>query len=122
MAAHEQAVEAAADRSEEELTGHGRSDTELFEMIVAADAAHEREERSGFNEDRKTVANDHERRSNSKPGQRQHEHGDGQSGEQARQQAGRKRLESAHGGQSYNWVCPCESNYVGVLDQAVGRD
>ena len=59
---HDQTEQGAAERADEKLARHGRSDAELFEMIVAADAAHDRKKRTGLNKNRKPIANDRERR------------------------------------------------------------
>ena len=52
VASHEETENGAAERAEEKLAGDGRSYAELLQLIVAADAAHQFEERLRLEEDR----------------------------------------------------------------------
>src|SRR5262249_7999713 len=48
--AHEQTKNSPAEHADQELAGHGRSNAELFKVIVPADATHQREKWTGINE------------------------------------------------------------------------
>ena len=61
--------------ADNKLSGHGRSNAELFEMIVAADLAHDRKKWSRLNENRKSIANDHQRRRDAETREQQHHDG-----------------------------------------------
>ncbi len=52
IASHQEAEHRATKHADQQLTGHGRADAELFEMVVTAYAAHQREKWSRLNENR----------------------------------------------------------------------
>ncbi len=87
ITSHQQTKHRAAKRADEQLARHRRSHAELFEMIVSADAAHQPEEWSRFNENRKAIANDRERRRHAEPCEQQHHDRHRDSSDKSSQQA-----------------------------------
>ena len=71
--AHHQAVNHSAERADEQLAGDDRPYAELLHVVVAAHAAHQRKKSVRRNEDRDSIAEDHERRGHAEePRQQQH--------------------------------------------------
>jgi hypothetical protein len=68
----------------------------LFEMVVTADLSHQLQERSGFDEDRKAIADDREWRGNAKPREKQHRHSHRDPGDESCEYAGGERFRFAH--------------------------
>src|SRR2546430_8112193 len=65
-------------------------------MIVAADAAHDRKERTRLYKNREAVADDGERRGDAETGEQQHHNGHCDSGDKSGEQSDKERLGSAH--------------------------
>ena len=93
---HQQTENRASEHADQQLAGHCRSDAELLQMIVTANAAHQPKERPRFNENGKAVTDDHERRRDAKEREQQHHDGHRKSSNQASQQAGCQRFTRAH--------------------------
>ena len=72
FAAREQSKHRSSNRADQKLAGNCRSDAKLFQMIVAADLAHERKERSRRNEHRKAITDNYERCSHAQRSEQQH--------------------------------------------------
>src|SRR5207302_10752780 len=75
IAPHKKTENSAPEHADQQLTDHGRSDAKLFEMIVTADASHDRKERTRLDENRKAIADDREWRRDAE--QRENQHHDG---------------------------------------------
>src|SRR5206468_3557337 len=63
IAAREQSKERSANCANDELTSYRRANAELLEMIVTADFSHNGKKRTGWDENRKTIADNEKRRS-----------------------------------------------------------
>ena len=81
--AHQQAEERAAEHAHDQLSKDGRADAKLLEMIVTADATHQREKRSRLYENRKAIADNCERRRDAEHCEDQHHNCHRDSGDQA---------------------------------------
>ena len=91
----------AGDGADQQLPGDCRSNTELFEMIVAAHFAHERKKWPRRNKNRESIANNDQRRRYAKTRQQQHRHGHGSCRDRTSQQTGRERFNPGHYGGDY---------------------
>ena len=72
IASHEETKDGAAKGAEEKLAGDGRSYAELLQLVVAAHAAHQFQERLRFEKNRDAIADDGQRRGDSKAGEEEH--------------------------------------------------
>src|ERR1700730_1895837 len=85
---HGQTENRTAKSTNEKLAGHCGSNTELFQMIVAADSAHDGEKRSRRNENREPIADNLERRRDAETCEDQHDHRHRDAGNKSGEQAG----------------------------------
>ena len=97
LAAHD-SVDHSANRAHQNLAEHGRADAELFQMIVAADTAHDPKEGLWRNENTETIAeNDQRCRNVERPRQQEHGKGHGDARNNAGEKTAKHCLGSAHG-------------------------
>src|SRR5438477_7165461 len=90
-------VNHATNRADQNLSEHGGADAELFQMIVAADAAHDPKERFRRNENTEAIAQNHQRSRDLKdPCQQKHGEGHRNSGNEPREEATKHYFGSAH--------------------------
>ena len=98
MPAADNSVDHSANRAHHDLAEHGRADAKLFQMIVAADSAHDPKERLRRNENTETIPENEERsRDVERPGQHEHGKGHGDSGNNAGEKTAKHCFESSHG-------------------------
>ena len=85
---HDQTENRAAESTNKKLARHCRSNTELLQMIVAADSAHDGEKRSRRNENREPIADNRERRRDAETCEDEHDHRHRDAGYKSGEQAG----------------------------------
>ena len=72
IAPREQSKDCSANCTNDELTSYRRANAELLEMVVTADLAHKEKKRTGRDENRKAITDDHERCSHAEHSEQQH--------------------------------------------------
>ena len=83
IAPREQSKDCSANCTNDELTSYRRANAELLEMVVTADLAHKGKKRTGRDENRKAITDDHKRCGHAQHSEQQHRCCHHNSGEQS---------------------------------------